>query len=78
MLNILGDAWFIKEGKQHANPTEPAWERILSHPDAKLHLYGKASPLPGRKMGHVNCLGQSLDEARQNCSAVADDLGIAP
>jgi 5-(carboxyamino)imidazole ribonucleotide synthase len=29
-------------------------------------------------MGHVNCLGQSLDEARQNCSAVAGDLGIAP
>jgi 5-(carboxyamino)imidazole ribonucleotide synthase len=78
MLNILGDAWFIKEGKQHANPTEPAWERVLSHPDAKLHLYGKASPLPGRKMGHVNCLGQSLNEARQSCSAVAGDLGIAP
>ena len=78
MLNILGDAWFIKEGKQQTTASEPPWERVLSHPDAKLHLYGKASPLPGRKMGHVNCLGQSLDEAQQNCSAVAGDLGIAP
>jgi 5-(carboxyamino)imidazole ribonucleotide synthase len=78
MLNILGDAWFVQDGKQQTTASEPAWERVLSHPDAKLHLYGKASPLPGRKMGHVNCLGQSLDEARQNCTAVAGDLGIAP
>lgn len=27
---------------------------ILSDPDARLHLYGKAEARPGRKMGHVN------------------------
>jgi 5-(carboxyamino)imidazole ribonucleotide synthase len=78
LLNILGVAWFVKEGEQQTTASEPAWEHVLSHPNAKLHLYGKASPLPGRKMGHVNCLGQSLDDARQSCSAVAGDLGIAP
>ena len=33
-----------------------AWQAILSDPDAKLHLYGKAEAKPGRKMGHVTWL----------------------
>ena len=78
MLNILGDVWFSRDGVSSASPTEPAWEKVLSHSNAKLHLYGKASPLPGRKMGHVNCLGQSLSGAQQSCDAVAHDLGIVP
>jgi len=32
------------------------WYEILSEPTAKLHLYGKTEPRPGRKMGHVNRL----------------------
>ena len=32
------------------------WQAILSDPEAKLHLYGKAEARPGRKMGHVNRL----------------------
>ncbi len=32
------------------------WKQILSEPGAKLHLYGKAEPRPGRKMGHVTRL----------------------
>ncbi|MFV0292309.1 MAG: 5-(carboxyamino)imidazole ribonucleotide synthase [Paracoccus sp. (in: a-proteobacteria)] len=27
---------------------------LLAEPDAQVHLYGKAEPRPGRKMGHVN------------------------
>lgn len=30
------------------------WKAILSEPNARLHLYGKAEARPGRKMGHVN------------------------
>ena len=30
-----------------------AWRAILAEPGASLHLYGKAQPRPGRKMGHV-------------------------
>ena len=30
------------------------WERLAADPDAKIHLYGKGAPRPGRKMGHVN------------------------
>lgn len=34
------------------------WPQFLSHPTSKLHLYGKAESRAGRKMGHVNHLGQ--------------------
>jgi 5-(carboxyamino)imidazole ribonucleotide synthase len=30
-----------------------AWREILARPGDHLHLYGKAEPRPGRKMGHV-------------------------
>ena len=75
MLNLLGDLWY--EGSQD-EAREPAWDKVLAHPDAKLHLYGKADPRIGRKMGHINCLGESLNQARQNCAAVAIELGIEP
>lgn len=29
------------------------WKRLVSDPDAHVHLYGKGDPRPGRKMGHV-------------------------
>ncbi|MCW8951490.1 MAG: 5-(carboxyamino)imidazole ribonucleotide synthase [Rhodospirillales bacterium] len=32
------------------------WAEYLTHPNAKLHLYGKKEARPGRKMGHVNTL----------------------
>jgi 5-(carboxyamino)imidazole ribonucleotide synthase len=75
MLNILGDLWY--EGSED-KVTEPAWDKALSHPDAKLHLYGKSDPRIGRKMGHINCLGESLSQARNNCAVVAVELGIEP
>ncbi len=40
MLNLIGE---------EAND----WPRYLADPAARLHLYGKATPRPGRKMGHV-------------------------
>jgi len=44
MLNLLGDLW--QDG-------EPDWVSVLQDADAKLHLYDKGEPRPGRKMGHV-------------------------
>lgn len=44
MLNLMGDLW--------ANG-EPKWHRALENPAVHLHLYGKAEPRPGRKMGHL-------------------------
>lgn len=48
MVNLLGDLW---------SGGEPRWEEALKRPGVRLHLYGKAEPRPGRKMGHLNCLG---------------------
>jgi 5-(carboxyamino)imidazole ribonucleotide synthase len=54
MVNLLGDLWA---------GGEPRWEYVLRHPGAKLHLYGKAQPRPGRKMGHYTVLADSREAA---------------
>ncbi len=56
MWNLLGDIW--PEG------AEPEWAAVLEFELAKLHLYGKTEARPGRKMGHINCLGETLDDAK--------------
>lgn len=39
----------------------PAMEALAAIPGAAIHLYGK-SPRPGRKIGHINLLGSSVEE----------------
>jgi 5-(carboxyamino)imidazole ribonucleotide synthase len=73
MLNLLGDLWF-EEGA--AAPREPDWLHVLDHPRAKLHLYGKAEPRRGRKMGHVTCLGDTISEALATARTIKQSLGI--
>ena len=73
MVNLLGDVWFPDAG---ATAREPDWTRVLGHPAAKLHLYGKAEPRRGRKMGHVTCLAPVLPEALAMARAIKRDLGI--
>ena len=74
MVNLLGDLWF--DDRDAKTPREPDWSRVLRHPQAKLHLYGKAEPRRARKMGHVTCLGPTLDEALAVARAIKRDLGI--
>jgi len=73
MVNLLGDVWFERD---RSEPREPAWSRVLAHGLAKLHLYGKREPRRGRKMGHVTCLGATLDEALATAAAIRRDLGM--
>jgi 5-(carboxyamino)imidazole ribonucleotide synthase len=54
MVNLIGDLW--RDGP-------PKWEAVLSRPEARLHLYGKDAPAPGRKMGHVVLLDNDTDRA---------------
>jgi 5-(carboxyamino)imidazole ribonucleotide synthase len=50
MVNLLGDLWNSAGG-------EPHWEAALAlDPGVSLHLYGKQSAVPGRKMGHLTVL----------------------
>jgi 5-(carboxyamino)imidazole ribonucleotide synthase len=65
MANLLGDLW---------QSDEPRWSEALKLPDVKLHLYGKAEPRPGRKMGHLTALADTPDEARQRVIAARDAL----
>ena len=74
MVNLLGDVWFADRDAKA--PRDPDWSRVLAHPLAKLHLYGKHEPRRGRKMGHVTCLGATLGDALATAQAVKRDLGI--
>lgn len=56
MANLLGDLW--EDGLPH-------WPGALADPEVKLHLYGKAAPRAGRKMGHLNATGATAAEAVQ-------------
>lgn len=54
MANLLGDLW--KNG-------EPDWGAAASVSNVKLHLYGKSSARPGRKMGHLTALAPTTEQA---------------
>jgi 5-(carboxyamino)imidazole ribonucleotide synthase len=73
MLNLLGDLWFAHGGTA---PTEPDWHRVLALPGAHLHLYGKRSARPGRKMGHLTVTAADAAEARRVALQAAQSLGL--
>lgn len=56
MVQLLGDLW--ADG-------EPDWLAALRDPSIHLHLYGKAEPRPGRKMGHLTCVGDNAADTLQ-------------
>jgi len=66
MLNVLGDIW----------PADgiPHWDAVLKAEQAKLHLYGKKDARPGRKMGHINCLGNKIGEAESLLAHIREAL----
>ena len=67
MANLLGDLW--TDGTPH-------WEAVLRNPQLRLHLYGKANPLPGRKMGHLTALASSAEQAANDALKGREELGI--
>jgi len=75
MLNLLGDLWpepnAIGQGS-----TSPAWGKVLALPGTHLHLYGKVSARPGRKMGHLNITGATPEVVRATALQAAALLGI--
>jgi 5-(carboxyamino)imidazole ribonucleotide synthase len=68
MLNLLGDLW--PEGGV------PPWEQVLALPGTHLHLYGKLRAAKGRKMGHLNITGASIEQVRATALQAAQILGI--
>jgi 5-(carboxyamino)imidazole ribonucleotide synthase len=72
MLNLLGDLW---RGKDHE--VAPDWSVVLSHPGAHLHLYGKRTARPGRKMGHVTVCDVTVEAALAAATKMRDALTAA-
>lgn len=65
MVNLIGDLW---------STGTPAWRHVLARPEARLHLYGKDAPAPGRKMGHVVLLDDDTERALGTAEAVISAL----
>jgi 5-(carboxyamino)imidazole ribonucleotide synthase len=60
MANLLGDLW--ENG-------EPDWAAAAAFDDVKIHLYGKAEPRRGRKMGHLVAFGGNATAAAERVAA---------
>lgn len=65
MVNLLGDLW--RDGAPH-------WERVFANRGARLHLYGKRTARPGRKMGHFCVLADRLESALREAREIASTL----
>jgi 5-(carboxyamino)imidazole ribonucleotide synthase len=65
MANLLGDLWA---------GGEPDWAAAAACGEVKIHLYGKAEPRAGRKMGHLTAFGATPDEALARVIAARDAL----
>jgi 5-(carboxyamino)imidazole ribonucleotide synthase len=71
MLNLLGDLWL-----QGGREVQPRWDEVLALPGTHLHLYGKASARPGRKMGHLTVTGAIEQDVRAIALRAAQLLGL--
>ena len=65
MVNLLGDLWLDDAGEI----AEPSWPDVLADAGARLHLYGKPVPRPGRKMGHLTVVGDDVDDVARSGTA---------
>ena len=65
MVNLLGDLWEDTDGA-------PNFARALEVPGVTLHLYGKAEPRPGRKMGHLCAVAPTLEVAHARALRARD------
>lgn len=63
MVNLLG---------QRSGTSRQDITRALAVPGAHLHVYHKRDVQPGRKMGHVTALAQTLAEAEATARQAAD------
>ncbi len=75
MLNLLGELWPEPWATGEAL-TSPDWSPVLALPGTHLHLYGKLSARPGRKMGHLNITGATPEAVRATALQAAALLGI--
>jgi 5-(carboxyamino)imidazole ribonucleotide synthase len=68
IANLLGDLW--AKGP-------PPFEHALAVEGVTLHLYGKESARPGRKMGHLSAMGHTADQAVERAQEARRRLEVA-
>jgi 5-(carboxyamino)imidazole ribonucleotide synthase len=65
MVNLLG---------QHLSPHQPNFEKLFARPNTNLHLYGKAAPRDGRKMGHITVTAADASAAEAEVRAARESF----
>ena len=70
MVNLLGQENYQGE------VVYQGLEKVLSQKNIFLHLYGKKTTKPYRKMGHVTIIGNSKDEISQKVEFVKENLKV--
>jgi 5-(carboxyamino)imidazole ribonucleotide synthase len=71
MANVLGAPGAPKMG-----PDERLHHLFARYPDVRVHLYGKEER-PGRKLGHVNMIGERIEQLRDRALLAAHWLSHA-
>ena len=60
MLNLIG------EPDAYGTPVYQGLEEVLTLPNVHVHLYGKSTVKPHRKMGHVTVTGPDIDAVQRD------------
>jgi 5-(carboxyamino)imidazole ribonucleotide synthase len=55
----------LRQSAKSADKFSPDWTAVLTNPHLKLHLYGKETARPGRKMGHITALADTVEAAEK-------------
>lgn len=70
MVNLLGEKNFTGEAIYEG------LENVLAMKGVHVHLYGKKITKPFRKMGHVTCVGSTVEEALEKAKLVKKTLRV--
>lgn len=67
MINILGD---------RTGPADPQGIAAAEALGATVHIYGKKETKPARKMGHLTCVGDTLEEVLERAKKARASVSI--
>ncbi|MBU0936012.1 MAG: ATP-grasp domain-containing protein, partial [Spirochaetes bacterium] len=70
MINLLG------EPNADGEPEYVGLETALAVPGVAVHLYGKRTVKPFRKMGHLTALGSTIEEAIQRAEQARQAIRV--
>jgi len=86
VLNLpLGDTDIVRPGAMinligapnHTGPVQyNGVNEVLEQPGVHIHLYGKESTKPNRKMGHITVSNKTLEGAKSIASQIKDTLQV--